>query len=175
MNDIVIRESIYKILKKYFLLLLLGSPILIMVFGEPQNKSSKIGKDNYQQVFLWIYIIYCSVLLVLLLLRIYKSQFQSVIRINEKGITLHEKSFFAWENIYDFRTGTKILKYEALTTKGHPSGNKEFEEQKILVINQKEFIIKEKFLDYKLEEIAEIISIYKTKIEKPSTELKIRH
>ena len=175
MNNIVIRESIYKILKKYFLLFLLGTPILIMVFGEPQNKNSKLEKENFQQVFLWIYIIYCSVLLVLLILRIYNSQFKSIIRLDEKGITMQENSFFAWEDIYDFRTGTKILKYNVLTTKGHPSGNKEFEEQKILTINQKEFIIKEKFLNYKLEEIAEIIRIYKTKIEKPTQALKTTH
>ena len=52
MNNIVIRESIYKILKKYFLLFLLGTPILIMVFGEPQNKNSKLEKENFQNCLL---------------------------------------------------------------------------------------------------------------------------
>ncbi len=164
MKPVVIKESSFKIFKKYFLLFLLGSPILIMVFGEPQTKIAN-KDENMQEVFLWLYVAYCSVLFILLLLRLIKSQYKSIIRLDEKGITMNEKDFFPWLEIYDFRIGMKVLKYEVLTSKGYPSGRKEFEERKILIINEQEFIIKEKFLEFKLEDIAEIIKIYKERLQ----------
>ncbi|GEM_PF-2048292 len=164
-KTVFIRESPFKIFKRFLFLWLMASPLLIMVFGEVQD-NPLAEKDNgkMQQVFLWIYLLYSFVLLVVFMLRLLQSLKKSVIRLDENGITFYEKDFFAWKDIYDFRIGKKFLSYDVLTSGGNTSGKREVEEQKILVINGKAFRIKEQFLKFNLSEIAEIIHVYKQRL-----------
>ncbi len=163
--SILIKEVPIKIIKRYFLLWLAGSPFLIMVFGEVQDQPV-VGQNEgkMQQVFLGIYLLYSAVLLILLIFRLWKSSKKSVIRLDEKGITMNENDFFAWNSIYDFRVGKKFLTYNVLPTKGNSSPSREVEEQKILIINGKSFRIQESFLKFNIGEIAEIIKLYKERL-----------
>lgn len=165
---IFIRESKWKIVKKFLFLWLIASPVLIMVFGEekrPENVPPK--EENMQKVFLVIYLLYCGIVLFLMIIRLIKANTESIIKLDEEGITVKNTSFFPWNEIYDFRIGVKLLSYDVLNKNGGISGAKEYEEKKILTINDEEFHINEKYLDYSLPEIGDIIRIYKERLQSP--------
>ena len=167
-KTVYIKASKWKITKRFLFLWLVASPILIFVFGEDNNPQHRQNTENMKLVFTWIYFLYCGILLGLWFYRIAKADQFSLVKLDEKGITISEKVFFKWADIYDFRTGVKILKYNVLNKNGGNSGRREIEEKKILVINEQEFFINEKYSSFTVGEIAEIIGIYKERMSTSS-------
>ena len=149
MQPVYIKTSNKKLLKQYGKVYALFLPFLLMYFFA----------ETHGLILLTLVLVYYIPLTFIFVYELISNQEKTAVELNTEGIKIYSRDFFDWERIYEFRTVEKKVKTKTLRR------GTEISKKHYLKINESSYNFESQYLDFTTEQIAEIIGMYKQRLD----------
>ncbi len=155
MQEIIIKDSQKKIITEGGKFALYGCPLLLATLGISLENTVHPSRKLLPFLFIVSVVFYVGII-IKTLIKLHQSSKKSILKLNSNGITILNKEYFEWSEIFDFK-----IVYKNRRTFNNRSRVHETTKLKFLQINDTKFDFTDQYSNFELEDLIEIIKRYK--------------